>query len=336
VLDQQDQRGDAAREAAEARRLAERVRQAIAQVMVGAAATIDLALVALLAEGHLLIEDVPGTGKTTLMKTLAAALGGAFSRIQCTPDLLPSDVTGFSFFNQQSQSFEFRAGPIFAQVVLVDEINRATPRTQAAFLEAMAEGQVSAEGSRRPLPRPFLLLATQNPIELEGTFPLPEAQLDRFLLRAPLGYPTREEELAIVRRFAGEPPVVGTEAVVDAEGIAQMQRACRGVFASDPVAGYAIDLVRATREQRGLTYGASPRAAVNLVRAARARALLAGRTYLLPDDVKALAVPVLAHRLVLSDDSRLRHLTAANVLEEIVAGIATPVEPVAPVAATTP
>ncbi len=328
MLDQQDQQSATGREAAEARQLAEQVRQAIAQVIVGAAATIDLALVALLAEGHLLIEDVPGTGKTTLLKTLAAALGAAFSRIQCTPDLLPSDVTGFSFFNQKTQSFEFRAGPVFAQIVLVDEINRATPRTQAAFLEAMAEGQVSTEGSRRLLPRPFLLLATQNPIELEGTFPLPEAQLDRFLLRAPLGYPTREAELEIVRRFAGEPVAPPTDAVVDAEGIARMQRACRSVYASDTVAGYAIDLVRATREHRGLAFGASPRASVNLVRAARARALLDGRSYVLPDDIKALAGPVLAHRLVLADESRLRRLTAPAVLDEVIAAIAPPVEPV--------
>jgi MoxR-like ATPase len=307
--------------------LVKSVRNAVASVVVGAGDTVDLVLTALLANGHVLVEDVPGTGKTTLMKAVAGALGCAFTRIQGTPDLLPSDVTGTSTFDPSNSTFTFRPGPIFGQVVLVDEVNRATPRTQAAFLEAMAEGQVSADGETRHLPRPFLVLATQNPIELAGTFPLPEAQLDRFLVRAPMGYPTEDDEREVVRRFAGDTnqsllvvPQVSPEVVLE------MQRTAARVHVSDVVAGYATTIVRATRVAPGVSFGASPRATVGLVRAARARAAMDGRDFVLPDDVQALAVPVLAHRLVLDDENRLRQATGDHVVSAIVGATAVPVE----------
>ncbi len=316
--------------------LVDRVRADVQTVIVGASDTLDLALIALLAGGHMLVEDVPGTGKTTMIKALAAALGCSFNRIQGTPDLLPTDVSGVSVYNPTSGNFTFRPGPIFGQVVLVDEINRATPRTQAAFLEAMAEGQVSADGETRQLPRPFLVLATQNPIELEGTFPLPEAQLDRFLIRASMGYPNHDDEVEIVRRFAGEDRS-GHRGTTDrathtnSGTVLEMQGATRLVHVSDVVATYATDIVRATRHAPGVAFGASPRATVGLVRAARARAILAGRSYVLPDDIQSLAGPVLAHRLVMDDESRLRQVSPSNIIEGVVAGIDAPVEPTAPV-----
>jgi MoxR-like ATPase len=306
-----------------------RIREAVASIVVGASETIDLALVALLAGGHVLIEDVPGTGKTTLTKALAAALGCAFTRIQGTPDLLPSDVTGTSTFDLSNGTFTFRPGPIFGQVVLVDEVNRATPRTQAAFLEAMAEGQVSADGATRQLPRPFLVLATQNPVELEGTFPLPEAQLDRFLVRAPMGYPSEEEEREVVRRFAGDtnrPADIAGQ--VSPEVILEFQATAARVHVSEPVTSYATAIVRATRDAPGVAFGASPRAAVGLVRAARSRAAIQGRDYVLPDDVQALAVPVLAHRIVVDDESRLRQVTGTAVTTGIIDRLDVPVEAV--------
>ncbi len=303
------------------------VRAAVADVVVGAGETVELAMVALLASGHVLVEDVPGTGKTTLMKALAAALGCVFTRIQGTPDLLPSDVTGTSTYDPSRGTFTFRPGPIFGQIVLVDEVNRSTPRTQAAFLEAMAEAHVSADGVTRPLPAPFLVLATQNPIELEGTFPLPEAQLDRFLVRAPMGYPAEDDEREVVRRFAGEAyrpaPIVPQ---VSSDLVLAMQHAAALVHVSDIVAGYAIELVRATRRAPGVSFGASPRAAVGLVRAARARAAIHGRDWVLPDDIQALATPVLAHRLVLDDAARLHRTSAEAVIGSIVAATAVPVE----------
>ena len=315
--------------------LVDKVRSDVQTVIVGATDTLDLALIALLAGGHMLVEDVPGTGKTTMMKALAVALGCSFNRIQGTPDLLPTDVSGVSVYNPTNGNFTFRPGPIFGQVVLVDEINRATPRTQAAFLEAMAEGQVSADGETRQLPRPFLVLATQNPIELEGTFPLPEAQLDRFLIRASMGYPNREDEVEIVRRFAGEDRsghrgTADHSAHMDSETVLEMQAATRLVHVGDAVAMYATDIVRATRHTPGVAFGASPRATVGLVRAARARALLAGRSFVLPDDIQSLAGPVLAHRLVVDDESRLRQVSPSSIIQRVVAGIEAPVEPTAP------
>jgi MoxR-like ATPase len=283
-------------------------------------------LVALLCEGHVLLEDVPGIGKTMLAKSVARTLGCSFRRIQCTPDLLPTDITGLAFFNQQRQSFEFRPGPIFSQVVLVDEINRATPRTQAALLECMEERQVTTEGETRPLPRPFLVLATQNPIELEGTFPLPEAQLDRFLLRLSLGYPTADEEQTIIRRFREVSPLSELAAVVGAEELLAMQQRCRRVHLAAAVEGYIVALVRASREHTLVALGGSPRASLALAHAAQALAALRGRNFVTPDDVKALLPAVLTHRLILQTQSRLRGQTAAALVDELLRSVPVPVE----------
>jgi MoxR-like ATPase len=308
------------------RGLAQRAGDNIARVIVGKRDVIDLLLVALLCEGHVLIEDVPGTGKTMLAKSLARTLDCSFRRIQFTPDLLPSDVTGVSFFNQRTQEFEFRAGPIFSQVVLADEINRATPRTQSALLECMDERQVSIEGETRPLPRPFLVLATQNPIELEGTFPLPEAQLDRFFLRLSVGYPSDADEKDVVRRFRFRSPLDELPSVVSVAELVGMQRLVRMVHVSDAVEDYVVRLVRATRLHAALELGASPRATLALYRASQALAGLQGRGYVLPDDVKRLVQPVLTHRLIASAQSRLRGRAAAEILTEVVGTVAVPVE----------
>jgi MoxR-like ATPase len=308
------------------RGLAERAAGNIERVIVGKRDVIDLLLVALLCEGHVLIEDVPGTGKTMLAKSLARTLDCSFRRIQFTPDLLPSDVTGVSFFNQRVQDFEFRPGPIFAQVVLADEINRATPRTQSALLECMEERQVSLEGETRPLPRPFLVLATQNPIELEGTFPLPEAQLDRFLLRLSVGYPAESDEKAIVQRFRGGSPLDELPSVVGTAELLAMQRAVRDVHVAAAVEEYVVRLVRASRLHASLELGASPRATLALYRCAQALAALRGRGYVLPDDVKALAPAVLTHRVIASAQARLRGRTAAEVIAELLSTVPVPVE----------
>ncbi|HEY3111390.1 MAG TPA: MoxR family ATPase [Chloroflexota bacterium] len=303
---------------------------AVARVIVGKSDAIDLLVVALLCEGHVLLEDVPGIGKTMLAKSIARTLGCSFRRIQFTPDLLPTDVTGLSFFNQREQSFEFRAGPVFAQVVLADEINRATPRTQSALLEAMEERQVSVEGETRPLPRPFLVLATQNPIELEGTFPLPEAQLDRFLLRVALGYPAIEEERAILRRFRLASPLEELAPVVSAEELVEAQRACRAVHVAEPVEGYLLAIVRATRAHPGVELGASPRASLALYRAAQALAAIGGRGFVVPDDVKLLAPAVLTHRLIVASGSRLRGRDRESIVAAILDETPVPVEEVDP------
>lgn len=308
------------------RRLADQAADNIERVIVGKRDVIELLLVALLCEGHVLIEDVPGTGKTMLAKSLARTLDCSFKRIQFTPDLLPSDVTGVSFFNQREQEFEFRPGPIFSQVVLADEINRATPRTQSALLECMEERQVSLEGETRPLPRPFLVLATQNPIELEGTFPLPEAQLDRFLLRLSIGYPTESDEKNIVRRFRAGSPLDELPAVVSQFDLTAMQRCVRDVHVSDAVEDYVVRLVRASRLHASLELGASPRATLGLYRSAQALAGVRGRAYVLPDDVKQLAPAVLTHRVIASAQSRLRGRGATDALTEIVSSVPVPVE----------
>jgi MoxR-like ATPase len=308
------------------RALADRAARNIERVIVGKRDVIDLLLVALLAEGHVLIEDVPGIGKTMLAKSVARTLDCPFRRIQFTPDLLPSDVTGVSFFNQRSQEFEFRPGPIFAQVVLADEINRATPRTQSALLECMEERQVSIEGETRPLPRPFLVLATQNPIELEGTFPLPEAQLDRFLLRLSIGYPNEADEKGIVRRFRTGSPLDELPAVVETVELLAMQRLAREVHVAEAVEDYIVRLVRASRLHASIELGASPRATLGLFRAAQCLAAIKGRAYVLPDDIKRLAPAVLTHRLIVSAQSRLRGRGAADVLNEVIATVPVPVE----------
>ena len=306
--------------------LAERAADNIERVIVGKRDVIDLLLVALLCEGHVLIEDVPGTGKTMLAKSLARTLDCSFRRIQFTPDLLPSDVTGVSFFNQRAQEFEFRAGPIFSQVVLADEINRATPRTQSALLECMEERQVSTEGETRPLPRPFLVLATQNPIELEGTFPLPEAQLDRFLLRLSVGYPAEAGEKEIVRRFRAGSPLDELPAVVAESELVGMQRLVRQVHVSEAVEDYVVRLVRASRLHASLQLGGSPRATLGLYRCAQAYAALQGRAFVLPDDVKHLAPSVLTHRVIASPQARLRGRTAAEIVGELLNTVPVPVE----------
>jgi MoxR-like ATPase len=308
------------------RAMAERAGNNIEQVIVGKRDVINLLLVALLCEGHVLIEDVPGIGKTMLAKSVARTLDCSFRRIQFTPDLLPSDVTGFSFFNQRVQEFEFRPGPIFSQVVLADEINRATPRTQSALLECMDERQVSLEGETRALPRPFLVLATQNPIELEGTFPLPEAQLDRFLLRVSVGYPSEADEKNIVRRFRAGSPLDELPAVVQQAELVAMQRLAREVHVAEAVEDYIVRLVRASRLHASVELGASPRATLALYRASQALAGLNGRGYVQPDDVKRLAPAVLTHRLITSAQSRLRGKGAGDVLSEIVASVPVPVE----------
>lgn len=306
--------------------LAEQVKENVGRVIVGKEEVVELALIALLCEGHLLIEDVPGIGKTTLAKALARSLDCQFSRIQFTPDLLPSDVTGISFFNQRTQTFEFRAGPIFAQIVLADEINRATPRTQSALLEAMQERQVTIDGQTYTLPRPFMVLATQNPVELEGTFPLPEAQVDRFLMRIALGYPDEQEENAILQRFEREDPLEQLTPAAAAEQVLEAQAAVRQVHVEDSVREYMVRVVRATREHEAVALGVSPRGTLALFHTAQALAALRGRHFVIPDDVKALVPHVLTHRIIISQRVRLRGRTPAEVLQEIVDAVPVPVE----------
>ncbi len=304
----------------------ERLLTNVERVIVGKRAPAKLLLVALLCEGHVLIEDVPGVGKTLLAKTLAASLACSFRRLQFTPDLLPSDITGSQVFNQQTAQFEFRPGPVFANLLLADEINRATPRTQSALLEAMEERQVSVEGLSMALPRPFLVAATQNPIELEGTFPLPEAQLDRFLLKIQVGYPNEDEEALILTRFAADDPLPDLEPVTDSEELREWQRRRGRVHVADDVRTYLLRLIRATRTHPDLALGASPRAGLALYRACQAWALLDGRSYVLPDDVKQLADPVLAHRLILGPAARLRGASVASVLASLRETSPVPVE----------
>lgn len=298
----------------------------VARVIVGKQETIELLLVALLCEGHVLVEDVPGIGKTMLAKAAARSLGCSFKRVQCTPDLLPSDVTGIHYFNQKSGEFEFRPGPVMANIVLVDEINRATPRTQSCLLECMQEQQVTVDLETVPLPRPFLVIATQNPIELQGTFPLPEAQLDRFLLRLRLGYPTEQEEGAILSRFQQGSPLDGLSSVLDAKELLELQKVCRRVYVEESVKGYIVSTTRATRGHPSIELGASPRASLALHQACQALAAIRGRNYVLPDDVKRLAVAALAHRITLKTEARLKGRSAEDAVQQIMSAAPVPVE----------
>jgi MoxR-like ATPase len=305
---------------------AERIAENISRVIVGKRETIQNVLIALLCEGHVLIEDVPGVGKTLLARAVAKSIGCRFKRIQCTPDLLPSDVTGIYFFNQKESVFEFRPGPIIAHIVLVDEINRAMPRTQSSLLECMQEQQITVDLETVALPRPFLVLATQNPIELEGTFPLPEAQLDRFLLRVRMGYPDEGEEEMILTRFHEENPLDSLQSVVEAGEILELQKNCRRVYVEDTVRRYITSLTRATRDHDQVKLGASPRASLGLYLAAQARAAVQGRGYVIPDDVKSLATPVLAHRFIVKAEFRIKGKTQEAIVREILSAVSVPTE----------
>jgi MoxR-like ATPase len=296
---------------------AERVVANVERVIVGKHVEVRMALVALLCEGHILIEDVPGVGKTMLAKALSKSIGCSFRRIQFTPDLLPSDVTGLSIFNQKTQEFEFRPGPIMAQVVLADEINRATPKTQSALLECMEERQATIDGTTYPMPSPFLVIATQNPIEYEGTFALPEAQLDRFMLRLRLGYPKAMEEIVILDEQKRLHPIDDLRQVLELEELRQMQSAIKEIYVDQTVAEYIVRLVTATREHPDVYLGSSPRGSLNLYRSSQALAALEGRDYVIPDDVKQLAIAVLAHRLIIKSQASLREIDPDSIVREI-------------------
>jgi MoxR-like ATPase len=289
----------------------------IEQTIVGKQSSIEMAVIGLLCQGHLLIEDIPGVGKTVMARSLARSIGASFSRIQFTPDMLPSDVIGVSIYNQANQTFEFKSGPLMANIILTDEINRATPKTQSALLEAMEERQVTVDGVTHPLPNPFMVLATQNPIEYEGTFPLPEAQLDRFLLRIQLGYPNPSDEAIIMRRQQYRHPLEDLGQVISLEELKETQEAVKEVYVSPAVERYIVDLVNETRHHDEVSLGASPRGSLSLYRTGQARAAMLGRDFVLPDDIKIIAVSALSHRLILNPGARLRNLNPADVMRQI-------------------
>lgn len=301
--------------------------QTVETVIVGKPDAVRLAVTCLLSNGHLLIEDIPGVGKTMLARALARAFGGLFKRAQFTPDLLPADITGTSIFNQRTADFEFREGPVFANVLLADEINRATPKTQSALLECMEEGQVSRDGATYSLPRPFLVIATENVIEYQGTFPLPEAQLDRFLMRIALGYPANSDEVTILTQQMQQHPIHAVEPVVTPEQVLAIQAAVAGVYVEDSVKEYIVRVVDATRRHPAIRLGASPRGSLGLMRSAQALAAIEGRSFVTPDEVKRVAQPVLGHRLVVRPDARARGATAAGVLDEVLRAVPVPLAP---------
>jgi MoxR-like ATPase len=308
----------------EAREVAEKIIQNVEKVIIGKHDEIQLAVVALLCQGHVLVEDVPGVGKTMLAKSLARSIGCTFRRIQFTPDMLPTDVTGVSVFNQKTREFEFRPGPVMAQIVLADEINRATPKTQSALLEAMEERQVTVDGVTHPLDRPFLVLATQNPIEYEGTFPLPEAQVDRFMMRVHLGYPEAKDEMAILDSQRVNHPIEEIEQVVSAEELQAAQTQIKDVYVDDLIKEYIVELTRATRQHPDVYLGASPRGSLALYRTAQALAALLQRDYAIPDDVKMLAEPTIAHRLIISPSARIKNVDAQAIVEETIQSVPVP------------
>jgi MoxR-like ATPase len=298
----------------------------VERVIVGKSSAVELVLVAIFCEGNVLLEDVPGIGKTMLARAVARSLGCTFRRIQCTPDLLPSDITGTYLYNQKLSEFEFRPGPVFSQVLLADEINRATPRTQSALLEAMEEKQVTVEGDTRPLPRPFMVLATQNPIELEGTFPLPEAQIDRFLIKIKLGYPSKEDDRIILQRFRTSTVIDELQPVITTDELLGLQKARQNIEVHPDIEKYIVDLVHATRDHAQVDLGASPRAMLALYRTSQALAALRGRKYVIPDDVKYMVPHVLEHRLIAKQQSHLRGTTPAGIIKEVLSSVKVPVE----------
>ncbi|UCH19566.1 MAG: MoxR family ATPase [Deltaproteobacteria bacterium] len=304
--------------------LGKKIIENISGVVVGKDGALELLLVALLADGHVLLEDVPGVGKTLITKCLAKSVKGSFKRIQFTPDLLPADVTGFNVYDHKSGQFIFQPGPVLTNILLADEINRAIPRTQSSLLESMEERQVTIDGKTYPLPKPFLVLATQNPIELEGTFPLPEAQLDRFLLKISLGYPDKAEEMIMLERFQKDDPFITLEAVADPEQLTNLQQLRKEITISAPVREYITDIVAATRNHESLRFGSSPRGSLGLMRASQGLAALRGRSYVLPDDVKQLVRPVLAHRIILTEEEKLSGQAPEQILEEIISRIPVP------------
>ncbi|MDC0034950.1 MoxR family ATPase [Chloroflexi bacterium] len=310
----------------EFKRVVEKIRDNIQKVIVGKSEPIDLVLISILCNGHVLIEDVPGSGKTTLARAVSSSLDCTLGRIQFTPDLMPSDVLGINWFNQKSSEFEFQSGPIFNQIILADEINRATPRTQSALLESMQESQVTIDGDTRTLPSPFIVMATQNPLDMEGTFPLPEAQLDRFLMKISLGYPSEQEESDIILRFHKDDDLENLDPVVNSEMIKNLQRFSSTIKVEKNILDYIISIVRATRENDKLVIGASPRGSLGLYKCSQARAALQGREYVIPDDVKSLTSAVLSHRIIPTSNSRLRGFDTNEILEEIVSEIPVPME----------
>ena len=304
--------------------IAQEIVENVSKVIVGKKSIVEHALSAVVAQGHILIEDVPGVGKTMLAKSISASIGCSFKRIQFTPDLLPSDIVGISIYNQRTGEFQFRAGPVMAQMVLVDEINRATPKTQSALLEAMEELQVSVDGDSRTLDRPFVVIATQNPIEYEGTFPLPEAQLDRFLMRISIGYPSFAEEMSIIEQQEQVHPINELRSVATPEDIIDLQEACKNIYVDNTVREYIVSLIDATRNHENVSLGASPRASLGMFRAARGLAILRDRDYVIPDDIKELAYAVLAHRLILSPSARMRGLHTGQIISNLLESVPIP------------